>query len=108
MTAAEFAIDRARFLEFDADAWALDTMLLGYGTEWTSLDETARSMVFVTSFAAIVVGQILDRGESALDLQSKLSHPPPVWRALFVTDLLVEEMVDRRRRRAKTWLKACF
>ncbi|MGJ5176530.1 hypothetical protein ACQR16_30975 [Bradyrhizobium oligotrophicum] len=94
LSAVEFGNERIRFLEFDADAWALDAILQGYAGEWSAMDETARDMMFSTAFAAIVVGQILDVGESTIDLQSKLSYPPPVWRALFVTDLLVEEMVD--------------
>jgi len=88
-----FGDEEVRFIEFDADVHALDIMLVEELKANNVKSLTARQagdIAFLVAFAAIVVGQILDQGEPDVALQSRRTHPPPVWRAIFLSALLIE------------------
>ncbi|MBV8092154.1 MAG: hypothetical protein JO110_02765 [Acetobacteraceae bacterium] len=97
LNSSRFGEEQLRFIEFDADVHAFDMMLveaglMGHSPKRLSTAEVGE-ITFVLAFAAIVLGQLLDRGEATLALQSLRTHPPAVWRAIFATSLLRETLV---------------
>lgn len=90
---SSWADEKTRLIEFDADAHALD-MLLATETPDRRLDtwtvEEACETLFVIAFAIIVTLLVIDSDSVPILRQADQGHPPPIWRAVFATSLLLD------------------
>jgi hypothetical protein len=95
LSGGQWGQEVTRLIEFDADVHGLDMLLAterpGRPPEsWTKRE--VGETIFLIAFAIIVTLQLIDRGEAPLMLQSRQSHPPPIWRAVFATSLLLDTL----------------
>lgn len=97
LSGADAGDDLLRFLEFDADVHALDIQMHAADALGAFADDAPGGVegdFFIHLLAMLLVFQILDAEHRPVEAADAASHPAPIHRALFLSDVMVRSFAD--------------